>query len=424
MEVKLTMPKILMSLLRERNRNLSQITLELLLSMACVLSWSSSAWSCPTGYRCIAYQAAGIYTFVGTGIKASTQADLNAAVLAVYSQVDLPNSNTYTAFAFGAPIDSTHWQYCSWTAQFFNGCGGTVSFTGSLCQSYYADNGEGCQISLAAQDPAQNTGTPPAGSCQGNPCNAGTGNKYQTELDYVGMGTYPLQMGRVYNSGDATPSAVDISVWGSQWRGFYDRNIVYSSNGIDLKTAALKRADGKTYYFNQAIGTAAVLPLTTTTWTPDAYVVGYLVELSIDAGGSPTGWRYLNENDEAEVYDAVGRLVSITNRSGLTQTLTYSCMPISATCLVATPMTIAPIAGLLITVMDSFGRTLSFTYDSSSRVKTMTDPLSSVYNYAYSGIAIADNLTTVSYPDGSVLTHLYGEAADRKSTRLNSSHRH
>ena len=155
----------------------------------------------------------------------------------------------------------------------------------------------------------------------GNPINSGTGNKYQYETDYIGIGVYPLQNERIYNSGGAFPSVVETTMWGSQWRGYYDCSITYFSNGTSIKTVILKRGGGKQLYFNQAIGTATP-PLTTTTWTPDADVVGNMVEVGVDASGNPTGWTYTNESDEVETYNAAGKLVSITNRTGLVQTLT------------------------------------------------------------------------------------------------------
>lgn len=294
-------------------------------------------------------------------------------------------------------------------------CSSGYSLFGNFCGACSDDlnlssDGKTCSLPVNTPDSTKSQGKP---DCSvGNPCNAGTGNKYQHEADYTGIGIYPLHAERVYNSGAGTPSAVATTVWGYQWRGFYDRSITYNSNGTSLKTASLLRPDGKTYYFNQAIGTATP-PLTTTTWTPDADVVGTLVETGVDSSGNPMGWTYTNELDEIETYNATGQLVSITNRASQTQTLTYSCMPVSATCPVATPTTIAPAAGLLITVTDPAGRQLNYFYGGSSRVIGMTDPAGNVYAYAYNA---NNNLSTVTYPDGKVRSYLYGETANVSPT--------
>ena len=64
-----------------------------------------------------------------------------------------------------------------------------------------------------------------------------------------------------------------------------------------------------------------------------------------------------------ETYDAAWQTHTIADRSGYTKTLTYSDA--------STPVTIAPMAGLLIRVTDSFGRQLNFTYDANSRLITL-----------------------------------------------------
>ncbi|WP_283745183.1 hypothetical protein [Sideroxydans sp. CL21] len=175
--------------------------------------------------------------------------------------------------------------------------------------------------------------------------------------------------------------------------------------------SSLMKADGKEYYFHLVNGV----------WTADADVVGSLVEIGVDASGNPTSWAYTNENDEVETYDATGKLVTITNRIGLTQTLTYSdgtAGPNGSYVLIATgaPTTAILSAGFLIRVTDPTGRSLQYGYDGSGRVVKMTDPSGGVYLYAYSGSALTDNLTGVKYPDGKVRTYLYGEVANVSAT--------
>jgi YD repeat-containing protein len=260
-----------------------------------------------------------------------------------------------------------------------------------------------CTLAANNPDPAKNEGKPDCGL--GNPCNAGTGNKYQREVDYVGLGTYPLILERMYNSGGATPSAVLNTVRGSQWRSTYDRSIALNSNTV-ITTATVQREGGQRYYFNLINGA----------WVGDADVVGTLVQL---ANGS--GWTYTNENDEVETYNAAGQTVSITNRAGLTQTLIYSDGTAGTnggyvlTAAGVATTTVLPV-GKLIRVSDPASHTLQFGYDGTGRVVKMTDPIGGAYLYAYSGTLITDNLSFVTYPDGKTRTYLYGETANVSAT--------
>lgn len=247
------------------------------------------------------------------------------------------------------------------------------------------------------------TGNPKeAGNCdceqaQGNPINAGTGNKIQNEVDFKGTGPFPLLLTRTYNS-----QITSSFGFGVGWRTNYDRRII--SPGTN--TVWLSRPDGKQLTFTLVGGT----------WGSDADITGKLVQLT-DNIGQTTGWLY-NENDGSiEQYDALGMLTSITNRTGLSQTLTYST--------VSTPSYIAPIAGLLIGVTDTFGRTLSFTYNPLAQVLTMTDPSGGTYTYAYdeaSSITLDqnpnNNLTSVTYPGGGMRTYWYNEQDKTANTNL------
>ncbi|PPC92306.1 MAG: hypothetical protein CTY34_00005, partial [Methylobacter sp.] len=94
--------------------------------------------------------------------------------------------------------------------------------------------------------------------------------------------------------------------------------------------------DGKTYSFSLGFKV----------WSPQSDINERLTELK--SNGTRTGWRYVTESNQTETYDAAGKLLSIKDVSGVTQTLTYSTA--------ATPVAVAPSPGLLLTVTDSFGR--------------------------------------------------------------------
>lgn len=134
-----------------------------------------------------------------------------------------------------------------------------------------------------------------------------------------------------------------------------------------------------------------------------------------------TGWRYITADDDVELYDASGKLLSITHRGGRVETLVYS-DGTSGTgggfVLDADGNATASVlpVGLLIRVSDEAGRSLKFGYDASSRVVKMTDPAGGVFHYRYDA---ANNLASVTYPDATPddlsdnpkKTYLYNEPA-------------
>ncbi len=106
--------------------------------------------------------------------------------------------------------------------------------------------------------------------------------------------------------------------------------------------------------------------------TPIAYDVnrddGQLIRFIIDGSGAvvnppglnlklqktTSGFTVTDSNDNIEQYDANGRLLSVTSRSGVVQTMNYDT------------------SGLLSNVNDSFGHQLTFTYDTQGHLFTVT----------------------------------------------------
>lgn len=233
----------------------------------------------------------------------------------------------------------------------------------------------------------------------GNPIHIGMGEKYQSENDY--NGTDSLDFTRYYHSSLFAPKGSF-----GLWRDTFDRKISTLNSG-SFSYAYITRANGKQFSY-QLIGNL---------WVTEADIKDTLVRLT-DASGNVSGWQFSNDsNNQLETYNDAGRLISIKDRSNLTQTLTYSCSPVSATCPVATPTTVAPYADSLIKVTDNFGKALNFTYNTAGQMATMTDPASNVFRYAYDA---AGNVASVTYPDDTptVLTdnpvraYVYGELAN------------
>lgn len=132
-------------------------------------------------------------------------------------------------------------------------------------------------------------------------------------------------------------------------------------------------------------------------WVSDLDVTDKIASLT-DASSNIVGWRYtVAADDSIETYSATGKLLSIVDRTGRTQTLTYD-LPVAS-------------GGdndpeTLDTVTDDSGRQLRFSYDTNKRIATVTDPAGGVITYGYD---TNSNLVSVTYPDGRTKTYHYNE---------------
>jgi len=223
-----------------------------------------------------------------------------------------------------------------------------------------------------------------------NPIGVAIGNKIQVELDYRGTGSFPLVFERVYDSTDG-----EFQRLGRKWRHSYERRLIAPPGAVIVKAV---RGDGPVLDFYR---------LNTGLYAPDLDLAHRLVRIA-DAGNTTLGWELTDQaNESVESYSAAGRLMSITTRSGLTQTLTYSdgtATPPNGGVIEGTAIALP--AGLLLSVTDPFGRSLGFGYDGYSHIVRMTDPSGGDYLYAYDP---QWNLTTVTYPDGRVRSYHYNE---------------
>jgi RHS repeat-associated protein len=237
-----------------------------------------------------------------------------------------------------------------------------LGMTAYRCEThgyYYDFTTDTCRIPQSKPGKERGVCKPAAG----NPCNPITGNKLQRETDYMGAGPFPIRLQRVYNS-----VRIGLSGPGADWRHTYQREIHAGPISLSGSEAEVARPDGQFLTFSFIDGE----------WISDPDVRERLEE-ELDTEGNRIGWRLSDADDTVEQYDASGRLVSITNRDGFTQTLIYD-----------------EVSGLLRTVTDPFGRALSFAHDENGLLESFTDPGGNVYRYDHDGNA---NLVAVIYPD-------------------------
>jgi RHS repeat-associated protein len=281
--------------------------------------------------------------------------------------------------------------YCTWADVVEGSPSGhsdniTATHSCGTCAAGYHFTGQSACV-LGAGD-GSNYGAPNCES-EGNPIHAKTGNKYQKEVDYVGRGAFPLTFERSYNSfiGFTYGSA------GPYWRHSYDRVLKVNSYGV-FGTAPYQwvnspakvlvvRPDGRELNFTAAVDASTNYQL------PEGAFLTAAPFVTERLQKTATGFRLFASDDGIEEYSASGRLLSITDRYGRVQQLTYGSN------------------GRLSAVEDSFGRQLLFEYNAQGRLWKLTDPAGGVIEYGYD---VSGRLTTVLYPDTKTRTYLYQHA--------------
>jgi YD repeat-containing protein len=230
---------------------------------------------------------------------------------------------------------------------------------------------------------------------QGNPCNPATGIKTQLEAIYRSAGESPLELNLVYNSRlTADPFPVISGTYGAGWSGSFNLRLAFAPNG----SVGAFRDDGRKWSFNK--------PTSGNVYTSDGDISDKLTRLV--SGTVTIGWTLVSASgDQTESYDASGKLLAISNRNGLIQSMSYSDA--------ATPVVVAPAPGLLVKVTDNFGREIQFNYDAKSRVAKVIDKAGQQISLAYD---VANNLNSITFADSTVRIYHYNESANTSGANL------
>lgn len=190
------------------------------------------------------------------------------------------------------------------------------------------------------------------GMCTSKPLFPATGEEALDETDYAGQGADALTLVRSFRSsrvvGAMTGSAT--AGFGSAWS--HNHSVALKKNGTPGSagsTAKIVFGDGSARVFNWQVGSSS-----------------WLADSSADAlTANTTGLLYTRQEDNSSwQFDTTGRLLAVTRRNGWVTTYTYSTASI--------PTTIAPPAGLLLTVTNQFGRSLNFSYNAASQLMSVT----------------------------------------------------
>jgi uncharacterized protein RhaS with RHS repeats len=198
-------------------------------------------------------------------------------------------------------------------------------------------------------------------------------------MDYTTEGMNPLDFTRYYNSlGDSTTESYML---GSNWRSTYDRYVRFTvaNNAI---CAVAERPDGQELIFTNA-GAG--------NWKS-------YNDIDVSLTQELTGWILTNRDDSIEAYGTNGLLGAIVNRDGYWQVFGYNTN------------------NYLVTVIDSFNRSLQFTYQ-SNLLHTVTTPDGLLLTYGYDSSRTSSNtldrLISVTYsaPQSTTIHYLYENSA-------------
>ncbi|MHB8744888.1 MAG: hypothetical protein ACYC9L_17505, partial [Sulfuricaulis sp.] len=160
-----------------------------------------------------------------------------------------------------------------------------------------------------------------------------------------------------------------ITYGGKTWMilPIYTGGDAYYPSSTATPLLELTRADGRVVEFRKSNGI----------WVNESGITEHVTEID-DSNGIATGYTYTTADDNIENYDATGKLQSITDVRGNTQTLGYDT------------------ASRLATVSTNTGESLTFGYDASNRINTMTDQAGRVWLFGYDA---NNNLNSITYPD-------------------------
>ncbi|MFL9938350.1 DUF6531 domain-containing protein [Paraburkholderia graminis] len=227
-------------------------------------------------------------------------------------------------------------------------------------------------------------GTPEDSCPVGDPVYPATGSTTIAETDFISGDDVPLAFRRTYRAQPMTRNDAGVgSLWVHNWQMKLGLANAASSNA----QVFAYRADGNRITFNKVAGawrtagfSGLALAQTGSAWTLSDLAAGIV-----------------------ETYSSQGTLLSVNMSNRRMITLTYSDA--------ATPLTIAPASGLLISVTQHaigypvfFDVTIRLAYDKKWRLSQMTDPTGAVTQYAYDSL---NNLVSVTWPDGNVRRYLY-----------------
>jgi YD repeat-containing protein len=201
----------------------------------------------------------------------------------------------------------------------------------------------------------------------GDPIAIATGQSFQVETDHRSSRSAGLSFQRFYNSAASTEDTLGVG-----WQHTFSRRVEALPSSAGATQVHVVRAGGRVVRFEAASGA----------WSAEATGLSSLEKLS-------DGWRYRSENNELEIYDAQGHLLSVTSANG------YS------------TRVMRDAAGRVSAVEDTFGRSLVLGYDADGRLSWLKDVAGATVRYEYVRVGGISTLHRVTDASGATKIYLH-----------------
>lgn len=228
----------------------------------------------------------------------------------------------------------------------------------------------------------------------GDPVNCATGNFFLPVTDLSVPGRGPgLEVSRTYNAQEAATGIV-AGRFGPGWSDSYSARLVTNP---ETSSVTVHHANGSTVTFTPG-------PAGSFQGGPD--VISTLVR-------NPDGTlRYTYPAQNADEFDATGRLVAQVDPNGYRSTLSYTAGRLAhVNDAAGRQLTYSYTDGKLSGVQDPIGRAVTYGYNPAGDLVTVTDVAGGTTTYGYDS---RHRLTTITDPRGALTTNTY-DSADRVS---------
>ncbi|PXF62562.1 RHS repeat-associated core domain-containing protein [Kangiella spongicola] len=248
---------------------------------------------------------------------------------------------------------------------------GSGAFRGMTYSGGYGSGGGG-DSSLTETPESEDKESDPDQCEKGNPILIGTGNKLQTDVDFIGMGEFPLTVVRNYNN-----FSNHSGVFGNKWIASFESKLTFNGS--------------YPYYSIDKHGA-------------QGEIIRYYVDSGFPSGGfyqarnndvvntvqrqSDGGYKLSAGSGYSEKYNSSGKLLEKRFPGGITHTYSYT-------------------NGNLTKITHSSGRFIALNW-SSGKVSSLTDNAGNNYTYSYSGGYLAG----ASKPGSPSVTrtYIYGDS--------------